>query len=430
MELDISAYCSREIVCGCGHTHFCPIRAVVIGADAIEKLPALCDEHGFSRVFVAADTNTFAVCGASVLAALGSRTVGTLVFERDGLLVPDEKAVAELTAAMPADTDLVVGVGSGVINDICKYTTYQKGLECAIVATAPSMDGYASSGAAMITAGMKVTYTTHPPLFILADVNVLCGAPMEMIRAGYGDIIGKYSSLNDWKLSALIMGEHFCRDIYDLVLSVTDTIRDSAAAIAARDPEAIAFLMKALVLIGITLSLLGSTRPGSGSEHHLSHFFEIVGLLRGEPYFIHGTDVAYSTVVTASMRERIVNELPDAPVFRTESAEKRTAAWERIYGPIAPEITALQAEAGVYARDMRALYREKWGEIVGILSECPTAAQIQSMFDAVGFDRAAFVEMYGKQKIADAAKYGKDLKNRYSVLWLYYELFSGERDAE
>lgn len=362
MRLDISSYCSREIVCSCGHTHYCPIRDVVIEPGALARLPELC--AGFSRIFVAADTNTFAVCGEAVLAALGSRAAGKLVFVRDGLLVPDERAVDELMAALPEGTDFILGVGSGVINDICKYTTYQLGLEYAIVATAPSMDGYASSGAAMITGGMKVTYTTHPPLFIAADTEVIRRAPMDMIRAGYGDIIGKYSSLCDWKLSALVSGEHFCREIYDLVMQVTDTIRDSAAGIAARDADSIAFLMKALVLIGITLSLLGSTRPGSGSEHHLSHFFEIVGLVRGEPYFIHGTDVAYSTVVTARMRERIVTEMAQAPVFRTESREAREAAWKRVYGPIAPEIAALQAEAGVYAKDLRAVYREKWPEII------------------------------------------------------------------
>ena len=147
-----------------------------------------------------------------------------LVFERQGNLVPDERAVSELEAALTEETDLIVGVGSGVINDLCKYVSWKRGLQYVIVATAPSMDGYASSGAAMITDGMKVTYTTHPPMMIFGDTDVLRHAPEDMIRSGYGDIIGKYSSLNDWQLSHVLNGEHLCREIYDLVLAVTDGI--------------------------------------------------------------------------------------------------------------------------------------------------------------------------------------------------------------
>ena len=85
-----------------------------------------------------------------------------------------------------------------------------------IVATAPSMDGYASDGAAMITGGMKVTYKAGLPRAIIADTEVLCNAPTDMLKAGYGDIIGKFSALNDWKLSRCVNGEYFCNYIYDL----------------------------------------------------------------------------------------------------------------------------------------------------------------------------------------------------------------------
>lgn len=425
MNLDISAYCSKEINCSCGRRHFCSISDVIIRNGALDELPGLLKEY--DRIFLVADTNTHAVCGEKAEALLNGRLAGSLVYQRDGHLVPDERAVAELTDALPESTDLILGVGSGVINDVCKYVSRKQGLECAIVATAPSMDGYASSGAAMITDGMKVTYTTHPPKYILADVDVVKQAPMDMIRAGYGDIIGKYSSLNDWKLSHLINGEYFCQEIYGLVLEVTNNIRDSAAQIVARNDGAIEYLTKALVLIGITLSLVESTRPGSGSEHHLSHFFEIVGLVHGQPHFVHGADVAYNTVLTAGMREQICRQ--QAPLFRTEAAPRRTAAWERIFGSVAPEVKQLQQKAGSYEKNLEPVYRAKWQEILEILSECPTAAQCSRMMEAVGFDFRDQERMYGHEKICDAMLYGKDLKDRYSVLWIYYALFSADPAA-
>ena len=422
MNADISMYINREIACSCGKVHFCPITDVVVRSGALEELAQRTE--AYRKIFVVADGNTWAVCGETVWNALAGRVSGRLIYEREGVLVPDEPAMAELSGALPEEADFVLGVGSGVINDLCKYVSFKRGLECGIVATAPSMDGYASSGAAMIVGGMKVTYTMHPPKLIVADVDVVKNAPMDMIRAGYGDIIGKYSSLNDWRLSNLMTGEYFCPEIHDLVLAVTDDIRDSVKAIIGREEEAIAKLMRALILIGVTLSLVGSTRPGSGSEHHLSHFFEIVGLTRSEPYFVHGTDVAYSTIVTAGMREKIA--AMEKPVFRAEAKEAREAAWQRIYGPVAGEVVALQQEAGCYERNLRPAYAEKWDEIRALMAECPTAEACGKMFEDAGYRLADFEKLYGREKIHDAELYGKDLKNRYSVLWLYYELFSGE----
>jgi len=426
MRLSISSYCGREIRCRCGRTHFCPIEAVVIREGATDALPSLTEKY--RHILLLADENTDAVCGDAVRRLLGERLEACYVFRREGALVPDETAVAEAEAALTPATDLILGVGSGVINDVCKYVSFAHGIGCAIIGTAPSMDGYASSGAAMILGGMKVTKTTHPPRFIVGDVDVLRRAPLEMIRAGYGDIVGKYSSLCDWRLSHLLLGEPYCAEIAALVRGVTDAVRASAARIVAREPAAIGDLMEALVLSGIALSLNGSTRPGSGSEHHLSHFFEITGLVHGEPHFCHGIDVGYAAVVTAGLRERI-RALP-APVFCEESEAARHAGWTRVFGPVAPEVEALQREAGWYARDWRPLYREKWPDIVAVLSDCPGEAESARMIGDAGFVMDDFTALYGETKIRDAVRYGKDLKNRYSVLWLAYALFSGERENE
>ncbi len=421
MHLDISAYCGKKINCTCGRTHFCNLGEVVVEKGALSHLPRLTEKY--QRILLVADQNTYAACGQKAQEILGSKIADTLVFTCEGFLVPDEKAVAEVEKHLNG-IDFIVGVGSGVINDICKYVTFNHQLQYMIVATAPSMDGFASSGAAMIMGGMKITYTTHAPTYIVADVDVIKNAPLDMIRSGYGDIIGKYSSLNDWKLATLINREHFCPDIYKLVYEVTEETRRQVKNIVARDDEAIAFLFKALVLIGITLTLLGSTRPGSGSEHHLSHFFEIVGLIHDQPYFLHGTDVAYSTVVTAGMREKICRLA--VPAFTDVPREKRLAAYDRIYGDFAKEVLKIQEEAHSYEKDRNEQYEIVWPEIIHILSECPSAEEITQMFLDAGYDMAAFENLYGKEKIRDAQVYGKDLKDRYSVLWLHYALFGEE----
>ena len=412
---------NKDIKCSCGRVHRCDIRSLTIGKGALDALPTAVEPY--HHILLVADNNTYPLCGERVRELIGDKICGVCLYDSPKAVLPDEGAIKELEAKLQEDTDLILGIGSGVINDLCKYVSFGHGIMSGIVATAPSMDGYASSGAAMITDGMKVTYTTHAPDIIVADSEILKNAPMHMIRSGYGDIIGKYSSLNDWKLAHLIKGEHLCPVLHELVMKTTDDIRDSVAAIVARDGDAIEKLMSALVLIGMTLTLSETTRPGSGSEHHLSHFSEIVGLVKNEKHLAHGTDVAYNTIITAAMREKIC--ALSTPVFKEEPAEKRERAWDELYGSVAAEVRALQETAGSYTRDMKPIYLEKWNEIREILSECPTADECNRMMEAVGFSFPEYKEFYGEEKIQKAILYGKDLKDRYSVLWLYYTLFSG-----
>lgn len=416
---------NRDIKCSCGRTHRCDIEAVEIGRDALTKLPEITAK--FNGILLVADNNTYPLCGERVKEMLKDKLTGICVYETEKALVPDEAAIKILEGFLTKETDLILGIGSGVINDLCKYVSFYGGIKSGIIATAPSMDGYASSGAAMIIGGMKVTYTTHAPDVIIGDTDILKTAPLDMIRAGYGDIIGKYSSLCDWELAALVLGEHFCDMIYGVVMDTVNEIRAAASDIAERKDTGIEKLMRALVLSGMTLTLAETTRPGSGSEHHLSHFFEIVGLVRGEKHLPHGTDVAYNTILTAGMREQILKMA--APEFCEESKENREAAWERIYTTVADEVKSLQAEAKSYETDLKPVYTEKWEEIKRVLSKCPTADECNKMMEAVGLHFSQSENLYGYDKIRDAMLYGKDLKNRYSVLWLYYTLFSGNPAA-
>lgn len=414
--MNIHELLNKDINCSCGHTHRCDIPVLEVGRGAINKLKELMPEK--KNILLVADNNTYPAAGEKVRKILGDRVSAVCIYQREGHLVPDEESIEELRQYVTPEIDFILGTGSGVINDLCKYVSFYNNLQCGIVATAPSMDGFASSGAAMILKGMKVTVTTHAPYAIIGDTDILAQAPIDMIRSGYGDIIGKYSALNDWKLANVVTGEHFCQPIYDVVMNSTNEIRSLAGAISAREPEAVGALFESLVLIGACLTLMNTTRPGSGSEHHLSHFFEITGLIFGKPYFFHGTDVGYATVVTADLRHQLLKI--EKPSFITDDREARIEKYKELFADRYTEVLALQDKMGRYEEDQEALYSVKWPEIKAVLAECPTPEEITQMLVDVGFDMSRFEEMYGKDKIRNAALYGKDLKDRYSVLWIYF----------
>lgn len=175
--------------CSCGRTHTCPIRFVHIGSGALKQLPEVC--LPYRHILLVADTNTYAVCGADVSHLLEDKLDATLILESDSVVVPNEACLARVEQELGETADLIVGIGSGVINDICKDVSYRHGLPYAIVATAPSMDGYASVGAALILGGMKITRNARPPMAIVADTAVLCTAPLPMVASGIRRYYGK-----------------------------------------------------------------------------------------------------------------------------------------------------------------------------------------------------------------------------------------------
>jgi len=411
----------QPIRCNCGMVHSCDIKQVLIGPGVLGEL-----EHvigSYNHILLVADQNTYQICGRQVEAQLKERLESTLVYQREGVLVPNEEAIQEMQKQLTKHTDLIIGVGSGVIQDLCKYVSFEAGLPYDIIATAPSMDGYASKGAAMIIGNMKITYTAHVPEVIIGDVYILKDAPMDMIRSGYGDILGKYSCLNDWKLSKVILDEYFCDYVYELTYEMLLKTRNLGNQLQKRDPEAIQTLMEALVGVGIAMAYVGNSRPASGSEHHMSHFFEVTGIMNEEAYLMHGIDVVYSAIYTQKLREALLQiETPTAAI-RLSGADWENKIRE-IYTEAADGVIALQRKLGWYERDLQPIYEEKWEEIREVLREVPSSRCLTEYVESVGLHLSEFEALYGTEKIQDAILYAKDLKDRFTVLWVYYDVES------
>lgn len=412
----------QGVDCKCGKKHTCPIKYVYVEDGAISRLNEVLKD--FNKILLVADQNTFDAAGDKVKKEISLKIKKQVIFSGKTVLIPNEESI-DTVVKNCSDIDFILGVGSGVIQDLCKYVSFDQKIPYAIVATAPSMDGYASSGAAMITGGMKVTYTVGLPYAIIADTDVLFNAPKEMIKAGYGDVVGKYSSLNDWKLSALINGEYFCEYIYQATMDMVKKTVSVADGLLKGDKQSIKALTEALIVVGILISFAGSSRPASGSEHHLSHFFEIVGIVTNTPYLAHGTDVAYSTIITAKIREDLVKKKFPSEICRPTDKQLKEEL-SSVYYSVAEGCYDLQKKLGTYEKQLAGVYLEKEEEIKAILREMPSAKEIERLLSLVGLDIKEYYELYGNEKIEKAVKYAKDLKDRYTVLWLNYHVNGGK----
>ena len=132
------------------------------------------------------------------------------------------------------------------------------------------MDGFASDTAPIIENGFKLTRQAKQPIAIIGDTKILAAAPAELKAAGFGDMIGKFTALTDWKISNILTGEYFCDKIAELTLEGLKKVTEQADRIASNDEKAAASVMEGLVLSGLAMKLAGSSRPASGAEHVLS----------------------------------------------------------------------------------------------------------------------------------------------------------------
>ncbi|MBO4391707.1 MAG: iron-containing alcohol dehydrogenase, partial [Clostridia bacterium] len=185
--------------CKCGKDHLCAVSEVVTGNGAINLLPEKLRLLGGAKPFILADKNTFAACGEKVTEILKNEEIAysSYVFPH-GDVKPDEKAIGAAIMHFDSSCDIVVGVGSGVINDISKILANVSKSKYIIVATAPSMDGYASATSSVDRDGLKISLQSRCADIIIGDTEILKNAPEKSLVSGLGDIIAKYISIAEW----------------------------------------------------------------------------------------------------------------------------------------------------------------------------------------------------------------------------------------
>lgn len=312
LDRPISQWAGMEYSCACGKSHKVDIQAIRVGSGVIQELPGILRDLGASHIFLVTDNYTYEAAGRQVEQLLDQAGLAyhKRVFQTETPLVPNEYALGSVLAAMTSQDDMLLAVGSGTLNDVTKYVSARTGVPYVIAATAPSMDGYASTVAPTILDGFKTTLPAVYPAAIVADVDILKDAPMPMLTAGFGDIIGKFTSLADWRLSHQLNGEYYCPEVAGVIEAAVETCAANAQALAQREPQAIQAVTEALILSGLAMGMVGVSRPASGAEHQMAHYWEMDALRRGEEHPLHGNAVGVGTVLAASLYEMAVEYLP------------------------------------------------------------------------------------------------------------------------
>lgn len=417
---------TEGFACACGKRHRAwPLRFLAVEPGCLGRLPEALRALGVRKPFVVMGENGREAAGRQVLSLLDGAGIPcqSLCLRGSPRILPDERSLAQVEAALPADCDFVLGVGSGVINDLCKMAAKGRSLASGIVGTAPSMDGYASNSAAMELGGVKTTVYTACPSLILCDTEILRRAPGELLTSGFGDMAAKIVSIADWRIARPITGEYYCEEIARLMEGACARTLASADAFFRREEPAVRTVTEGLVLSGIASSFAGVSRPASGTEHTVSHLLEMFALARGKPGALHGIQVGYGLRLALELYKGLCAYRPGKADVERAAAFDR-GPWEqglrRVFGPQAEPLIAGAEKDGRYEpeairrRGLRAL--ERWDAIMEIARPVAARAEeVNRLLDLAGIPAIWEPERMGFT-LADAEnalRYSPDLRDRY-----------------
>lgn len=340
MNERIAAWNAEAEACPCGSNHHHVDMYTVISDHALEDIASYLQDKGYQHVTVIDDPHTASAAGYRVLKLLQQAGIQAeevcLPFNNAGDVVADERYMVKVLLGISSTTEAVLAVGSGTIHDLTRFACSMRKLPFISVPTAASVDGFTSAGAPLLLDGVKRTIQTVAPEAIFADVSLLASAPQTMTAAGFGDMLGKYTSLADWKVSRDLAQEPYCplgaRMTEEALLACIEHVDE----IAAGSPCGMDVLIRALIASGISMLIIDHSRPASGGEHHISHRIEMELLAQDRPQVLHGAKVGVAAALLTDLYKGLAVQEPESAfqVYRALPDSQQMRDWlQQVGGP-------------------------------------------------------------------------------------------------
>lgn len=371
--------------CSCGQKHELLTEHIVSEKGAAKQLVRYVKEnYNGHQTLVICDENT------EKFADPISKELSSLKYVHKAGAHANETETEKLTEYINSCTTLpsvMIACGSGSIHDITRFCAYKAGIPFISFPTAASVDGFVSSVAAMTMYGQKLTYPSAAPKALFADPDIYSSAPARLTASGVGDVIGKITALFDWKTANLIVEEHICPQIYSMMKNALNTI---ISAVKTEDITSVSFaekVMNGLILSGLAMQLQGNSRPASGSEHHMSHFWEM-HVINDETDALHGEKVGIGTILILDMLKKKRNTLEKSFNTNLEKVFDRSRISE-VFGDLTDGILNENIPDGcisssVLAKTDAQNYKKALDTVKNMIDELPDAEFVSDILRVCG----------------------------------------------
>ena len=269
-------------------------REVIVGKGTLGRLPEVVKRLGLKgKALVLSDAQCYEIAGKTVSGFLeqSGLTVDFLLVK--SMTVDDLIKVEEqLKDQKPR---VLFGVGGGTIIDAAKLSSASQNIPFISIPTTVSHDGIASPLASIKGSDKPYSILAQAPMAIIADTEVIANGPWRFVISGCGDVISKFTAVKDWKLAHLEKGEYYGGYAASLALMSAKLVTEKANLIAQKENEGVRILLEALISCGVAMSIAGSSRPCSGSEHLFSHALDLIN----SNHAIHGEQCGVGSILTS-----------------------------------------------------------------------------------------------------------------------------------
>ena len=372
MIMDCEKYVGK---CVCGRDHELETKKVVVEYGAInnfEQYMADVSLAGKKRAVIY-DTVIYKLTEGKHVAADQE-----IVLEANGLRAED--TVIEEMMKKLDNPEVIVAYGAGTIMDFGRYPAYKLGIPFVAIPTLASSDGFTANICSAILNGQKKSTPMCAPVLVVADLDIIKGAPARLVASGINDILSKYISLFDWKVSHLVAGEYYCPMVADLAQEALDIMREAAdkyPATGVADHEA---MTMAQMKSGLTMQLLNHSRAASGAEHLMAHLVEMKPPRFENAHGMHGQCVGVGTYLCA----KEYHYLASLPTPKAKPFEPLTRAWvDEKFGSLADGIMKENENDVLSTFDAQNIV-DHWDEIRAIIAEIPSAEELAALCEKLG----------------------------------------------
>ncbi len=267
-------------------------RNVVVGHDALGEVGNVCASLKLGqRGLVVEDGITRKIAGERAAEVLGEAGVEAEHHVIQEASLEEVERVGE--AVKDHALDFVLGVGGGRPIDVAKYASFRARIPFVSVPTAASHDGLVSSQASLLGPEGKASFAARAPIAVVMDTEVIAHSPHRLLAAGCGDIIANSTAVLDWELAHRLRNEDYSSYAASLSEMTAEMMIQNAHDMKPGLEETAWFVCKALVSSGVAMSIAGSSRPASGSEHLFSHALDRIAKEPG----LHGEQCAVGAIM-------------------------------------------------------------------------------------------------------------------------------------
>ncbi len=391
MIMDCEKYVGK---CVCGREHELETKKVVVEYGAINNFEQYMAEVGLAgkKRAVIYDTVIYKLTEGKHVAADQE-----IVLDANGLRAEDT-VIEEMMAGLDSP-EVIVAYGAGTIMDFGRYPAYKLGIPFVAVPTLASSDGFTANICSAILNGQKKSTPMCAPVLVVADLDIIKGAPARLVASGINDILSKYISLFDWKVSKLVADEYYCPMVAELAQEALDIMREAAdkyAATGVADHEA---MTMAQMKSGLTMQLLNHSRAASGAEHLMAHLVEMQPPRFEKAEGIHGECVGVGTFACVKEYHRLAS----LPTPKAKPFEPLSEQWirEKFGDRLAPGIIKENADDVLATFEAQNIV-DHWDEIRAMIAEIPSVEEMEALYkgcnakylpEHIGIDPALEQEM-------------------------------------